>query len=87
MTARHWRRDRINDQAVWVTEALGPNALAPTYINTPMVGRLATEGKIDIDRLWSRTPKWEIGQKRPTGTALKLLHLVQKNGLDIVAQS
>jgi putative transcriptional regulator len=30
--------------------------------------------------------KWEIGQKRPTGTALKLLHLVQKNGLDIVAQ-
>lgn len=29
--------------------------------------------------------KWEIGQKRPTGTALKLLHLVQKKGLDIVA--
>jgi putative transcriptional regulator len=28
--------------------------------------------------------KWEIGQKRPTGTALKLLHLVQKNGLEIV---
>ena len=29
--------------------------------------------------------KWEIGQKRPTGTALKLLHLVQKKGLDAVA--
>jgi len=29
--------------------------------------------------------KWEIGQKRPTGTALELLHLVQKNGLEIVA--
>ena len=29
--------------------------------------------------------KWEIGQKKPTGTALKLLHLVQKNGLEIVA--
>ena len=29
--------------------------------------------------------KWEVGQKRPTGTALKLLHLVQKRGLEIVA--
>ena len=35
----------------------------------------------------STVQKWEIGQKRPTGTALKLLHLVQKNGIDIVAQS
>jgi putative transcriptional regulator len=33
----------------------------------------------------STVQKWEIGQKRPTGTALKLLHLVQKNGLDSVA--
>lgn len=30
----------------------------------------------------STVQKWEIGQKRPTGTALKLLHLVQKRGLD-----
>jgi len=35
----------------------------------------------------STVQKWEVGQKRPTGTALKLLHLVQKNGLDIVARS
>ncbi len=35
----------------------------------------------------STVQKWEIGQKRPTGTALKLLHLVQKNGLSIVAQA
>lgn len=33
----------------------------------------------------STVQKWEIGQKRPTGTALKLLRLVQKNGLEIVA--
>ena len=33
----------------------------------------------------STVQKWEIGQKNPTGTALKLLHLVQKNGLEIVA--
>ena len=32
----------------------------------------------------STVQKWEIGQKRPTGTALKLLHLVQKRGLEIV---
>ncbi len=30
----------------------------------------------------STVQKWEIGQKRPTGTALKLLHLVQKHGLE-----
>lgn len=32
----------------------------------------------------STVQKWEIGQKRPTGTDLKLLHLVQKWGLDFV---
>ncbi|MEO8922238.1 MAG: DNA-binding transcriptional regulator [Caldimonas sp.] len=33
----------------------------------------------------STVQKWEIGQKRPTGTALKLLHLVQEKGLEVVA--
>ena len=33
----------------------------------------------------STVQKWEIGQKRPSGTALKLLHLVKKGGLDSVA--
>ena len=33
----------------------------------------------------STVQKWETGQKRPTGTALKLLHLVQKRGLEVVA--
>lgn len=32
----------------------------------------------------STVQKWEIGQKRPTGTALKLLHLVQKHGLESI---
>lgn len=32
----------------------------------------------------STVQKWEIGQKRPTGTALKLLHLMQKRGLEVV---
>jgi len=33
----------------------------------------------------STVQKWEIGQKRPAGTALKLLRLVQKRGLKIIA--
>jgi putative transcriptional regulator len=33
----------------------------------------------------STVQKWEIGQKRPSGTALKLLHLVKKRGLEIIA--
>jgi putative transcriptional regulator len=33
----------------------------------------------------STVQKWEIGQKRPTGTALKLLHLMQQRVLEIVA--
>jgi putative transcriptional regulator len=32
----------------------------------------------------STVQKWEIGQKRPTGTALKLLYLVQKHGLESI---
>ena len=32
----------------------------------------------------STVQKWEIGQKKPTSTALKLLHLVEKRGLEIV---
>ena len=33
----------------------------------------------------STVQKWEIGQKKPTGTALKLLRLVQKRGLEVIA--
>lgn len=33
----------------------------------------------------STVQKWETGQKKPAGTALKLLHLVQKRGLGVVA--
>ncbi|MCU0869872.1 MAG: DNA-binding transcriptional regulator [Burkholderiales bacterium] len=32
----------------------------------------------------STVQKWEIGQKRPTGTALKLLRLVEKRGLEVI---
>lgn len=32
----------------------------------------------------STVQKWEIGENRPTGTALKLLHIVQSRGLAVV---
>jgi putative transcriptional regulator len=32
----------------------------------------------------STVQKWETGQKEPSGPALKLLHLVQQKGLDVV---
>jgi len=32
----------------------------------------------------STVQKWEIGQKRPTGAALKLLRLVEKRGMHIL---
>jgi putative transcriptional regulator len=33
----------------------------------------------------STVQKWEIGQKHPSGTALKLLHIVEKRGLEAIA--
>jgi putative transcriptional regulator len=33
----------------------------------------------------STVEKWETGQKRPTGAALKLLHLVAKKGISILS--
>ncbi len=32
----------------------------------------------------STVQKWEVGQKKPNGAALKLLHLVQRKGIEIV---
>lgn len=45
----------------WSSRNVRVNAIAPTYINTPMIERLAAEGKIDIDRLERRTPMGRIG--------------------------
>jgi putative transcriptional regulator len=33
----------------------------------------------------SLVSKWERGEKRPSGASLKLLSLVEKNGLEVVA--
>ena len=45
----------------WAARNVRVNAIAPTYINTPMVERLAREGKVDVERLERRTPMGRIG--------------------------
>jgi len=45
----------------WAPRNVRVNAIAPTYINTPMIERLAQEGKVDLDRLERRTPMGRIG--------------------------
>ena len=32
----------------------------------------------------SAVQKWEIGKKKPSGIALKLLNIVERNGLDVL---
>lgn len=49
-----------------------------TRVSQAVFGRL-------LNSSLSTVQKWEIGQKWPTGTALKLLHLVQQRGIDVVA--
>lgn len=46
----------------WGMHGVRVNAVAPTYIRTPMIERLEREGKIDIDRLERRTPMGRIGE-------------------------
>ncbi|HXI43699.1 MAG TPA: SDR family NAD(P)-dependent oxidoreductase [Bryobacteraceae bacterium] len=57
----------------WGTSNIRVNALAPTYINTPMIERLATEGKIDIDRLQRRTPLGRLGEVEDVARAAAFL--------------
>jgi NAD(P)-dependent dehydrogenase (short-subunit alcohol dehydrogenase family) len=45
----------------WASRNVRVNAIAPTYINTPMIERLSREGKVDIGRLERRTPMGRIG--------------------------
>jgi putative transcriptional regulator len=33
----------------------------------------------------STVQKWEIGDKKPSGIALRLLNLIEKNGLSIIS--
>lgn len=57
----------------WAASNVRVNAIAPTYINTPMIERLAQDGKVDIDRLERRTPMGRIGEVEDVANAAAYL--------------
>lgn len=57
----------------WGKAGVRVNALAPTYIRTPMIERLGAEGKIDIERLERRTPMGRLGEVEEVGAAAAFL--------------
>lgn len=57
----------------WGAHGVRVNALAPTYVRTPMIDRLAAEGKIDIARLERRTPMARIGEVEDVAQAAGFL--------------
>lgn len=57
----------------WGEHGVRVNAVAPAYINSPMIERLASEGKIDIKRLENRTPLGRLGDGAEVGKAAAFL--------------
>ena len=57
----------------WGKFGVRVNALAPTYINTPMIERLVAEGKIDLVRLQRRTPLGRLGGVEDVARAASFL--------------
>ncbi len=57
----------------WGPRQVRVNALAPTYVATPMIDRLSREGKIDIGRLERRTPLGRIATVEDVAMAAAFL--------------
>lgn len=57
----------------WGAHQVRVNALAPTYVATPMIDRLAREGKVDIARLERRTPLGRIASPEDVARAAAFL--------------
>lgn len=57
----------------WAAHDVRVNAIAPNYVQTPMIDRLAREGKVDVDRLERRTPMGRIGTVDDVGHAAAYL--------------
>jgi NAD(P)-dependent dehydrogenase (short-subunit alcohol dehydrogenase family) len=57
----------------WARSNVRVNAVAPTYIKTPMIERLCREGKVDIERLERRTPMGRIGDVEDVANAAAYL--------------
>lgn len=57
----------------WAASNVRVNAIAPTYIATPMIDRLVADGKLDLDRLERRTPMGRIGSVTDVSNAAAYL--------------
>jgi putative transcriptional regulator len=90
-TAKGLRKAGVMDQVT--LRELDPLWLPPVEPLEPAEIKRIREGTRVSQAVFARllntslstVQKWEIGQKKPAGTALKLLHLVQKRGLEVVA--
>lgn len=49
-----------------------------THVSQPVFARYLNTSE-------STVQKWETGQKKPSGMALRLLHVVEKHGLEVLA--
>lgn len=66
--------------------------LQPVHIMQPeQIKSLREKAKISqavfaayLNTSVSTVQKWEIGEKNPSGIALKLLNIVERNGLDVL---
>ena len=73
---------RFDESCLSVPEKLGPKqikALRESYhVSQPVFARYLNTSE-------STVQKWESGAKRPSGMAIKLLSIVQKHGLQVLA--
>ena len=66
---------------------VAPDALEPAEIRTIRKNEKVSKPEFAryLNTSESTVEKWESGAKRPSGTALKLLTIVQKHGLKMLA--
>jgi putative transcriptional regulator len=67
-------------------------SIQPTRIEPQQIKQIREENKLTqsvfaqyLNTSLSTLQKWESGIKKPSGTALKLLFVVQKHGIDVLA--
>jgi putative transcriptional regulator len=60
------------------TPSQGGNLTIPAHVSQPVFARYLNTSE-------STVQKWESGSKQPSGMALKLLAVVQKHGLGVLA--
>lgn len=72
----------FDESCLSVPESFGPQDIKKLrehhHVSQPIFARY-------LNTTESTVQKWEAGAKRPSGTALKLLSVVQKHGLEVLA--